>query len=52
MAIRFRVLSPFLPPQCVSILLGDVIGPRANGRAGQHGMEQLHMDTPHRRPSV
>lgn len=52
MAIRFRILSPFLPPQCVRILLGDVTGPRANGRAGQHGMEQLHMDTPRRQPSV
>lgn len=50
--IRFRVLPPFLPPQCVRILLGDVTGPRANGRAGQHGMEQLHMDTPRRQPSV
>ncbi|XP_013358916.1 PREDICTED: translation initiation factor IF-2-like [Chinchilla lanigera] len=38
--------------QCVHILLGYVTGPRANGRAGQHGMERLHMDTPRRQPSV
>jgi hypothetical protein len=46
--IRFLVLSPFLPPQCVRILLDYVTRPQANGWAEQHGMEQLHMDTPHR----
>lgn len=51
MLIRFRILSLFLPPQCVRILLGYITRSPANGRAGQHGMEQLHMDTPRRQPS-
>ncbi|XDC79272.1 hypothetical protein R6Z07F_010445 [Ovis aries] len=44
--------TKFVLLECVRILLGDVTGPRANGRAGQHGMEQLHMDTPRRQPCV